>query len=183
MSDLRWADPATRRDWLPVISRVTGVAAIVVGAAKVVNWALEFAMTEAVLAAVGGAEGWVAMMTSLWILRVAASAVVLAGLIAGWRLDRPVWARGVTPVALGMVVLWGWWTVDRYVDVWGWSRLTPEQLERTPADPELLRLGYLSTFGALAIDLLAVVLLVAGGLRLSQAGRALAEPGERPVPA
>lgn len=158
-------------DWLAIVRRATGVAAIVVAAALTLTTALNFLLIEPVLSAVG-AEAIGFAFDSLWWLQIIGSLVVLAGLIAGWRLDRPVWARGVTPVALGMVVLWGWLLLNRHVDLWGWSRLTQEQVDRLPADPELLRLSYLSTFTWVTIHALAVALLVVGAVRLLRADRA-----------
>lgn len=162
-------------DWLAIIRRTTGVAAVIVAVAAVLTWVLQFAIVEPGLEVVG-AEFFHWGFSILYWLQLGGLFVVLACLIVGWRLDRPVWARGVTPVALGMVVLWGWALLRRNLDLWGWSRLSQEQLERIPADPEVLRIGYLSTFTAVAVDAIAVALLVFGAVRLLRPEPAVTGP-------
>lgn len=166
-------------DWLAIVRRATGVAALVVAGASALNVASNFLIIEPVLLALG-ADGIHLALQTVWWLQVAASLVVLVGLIAGWRLDRPVWARGVTPVALGMVVLWGWWLLNRYVDLWGWSSLSPEQVEHSADDPELLRLSYLSVFTWVAVEIVAIVLLVVGAVRLLRPARTAAVVASTP---
>lgn len=164
-------DGTRELDWLSIIRRATGIAALVVAVAVVLTWVLQFTIVEPVLDAVGAEFiGWT--FSVLYWLKLGGFLVVLAGLIVGWRLERPVWARGVTLVALGMVVLWGWELLVRNVDLWGWSRLGEEQLQRVPPDPEVLRIGYVSVFAAMAVEAIAVALLLVGAVRLLRADRA-----------
>ena len=57
-----------------------------------------------------------------WVEIIAAAAVVL-GLAVGLWFHRPLWAPGVLFVVLGMALHWGWWLLDRKVDMFGTVRL------------------------------------------------------------
>jgi hypothetical protein len=166
--------------WLSILRRLTGVAATVVAATVVLARVLEFLIVQPVVDLIG-AEGISYGFTTLWWASVAASLVILAALIAGWRLDRPAWAPGVLQVALGLVVWWGWGLLDRHIDLWGLRQLSAEQIDHFADDARLMALSYASVIVDVAIALLAAMLLVVGARRLLE--RPMADLPFSPRPA
>lgn len=106
-----------------------------------------------------GAQAIVQALDLLGWFELAASVVVVLGLAVGAWFHKPLWARGVALVMAGMVLHWVWWILDRNFDVFGLASLDPagQLLEQRIA------LRYWITF---ALDLLAVPLLVLGGIAL-----------------
>lgn len=146
---------------LSVAARVTGIAAVVLGAAELLSLAAGFSLTQAAYAVLG-TDGFFWIFQILWIIKVAATAVVAAGLIVGWRQAPLLWTPGIGQVALGLVVNWGWWAVDRFVDVWQLGRFTGVD----PSDPDLVNTLRAAEWVNLAADVVSVALLISGGIRL-----------------
>jgi hypothetical protein len=161
---MHWTDI----DWLPILRRTVGVAAVVMALAVVAVWAGNFALTKEVVEALG-ADAIITLLTALGWIEIVAGAVVVLGLAAGQWFHRPLWAPGVLFVVLGMVLHWGWWLLDRKVDLFGTSGFTDP-------DPELIRRAALRMWVMLGIDLLSVALLLLGAVllmrRASRSGQA-----------
>lgn len=153
-----------------VVARVTGIAAIVVAVAEGLSWVGQFSIVEPVIAVIG-AEGFFWIFRILWIARLVATAVAAAGLVVGWRCSHPLWARGVGMVAAGLLLGWGWWALERYVDLWGYRRIVVTGDEPSP---ELIRISQIELGVDVAISVVVIVLLLWGGRRLL-AGARLAE--------
>ncbi len=151
---------------LSVAARVTGIAAIVLGAAELLSWVASFSMVEPVVAVIGS-HGFFLFFEVLWIVMVAATAVAAAGLIVGWRWSRPLWAPGIGLIASGLVLRWGWWLLDRFVDIWNIARFTGAD----PADPELVWTGQAALLVDVGVSIVVIVLLLWGGRRLLAAAR------------
>lgn len=152
---------------LRVAARVTGIAAIVLGGLRLLSRVASYGMTEATFAAIGP-EGFFWVFRVLWIATLAATAVVVGGLIVGWRQGPLLWTPGIGQVALGLVLFWGWWAVSNYVDVWGMRRFDSVDLS-DPSNP--VNAIYLETIRAsewvnIAVGVVVIVLLVTGGIRL-----------------
>lgn len=150
-------DPA-ERDWLPILRRTVGSAAIVMALAVVGVWAGNVAITRFAVEAAGASLALDTLMTLGWIEIVAGAAVVL-GLAAGLWLHRPLWAPGVLAVVLGMALHWGWWVLDRKVDLFGTSGFNDP-------DPELLRRAAVRMWVMFGADSLAILLLLFGAALL-----------------
>jgi len=146
---------------LSVAARVTGIAAVVLGAAELLSLATGFSMTQAVYAVLG-TDGFFWIFQILWIIKVAATAVVAAGLIVGWRQAPLFWTPGIGQVALGLVVNWGWWAVDHFVDVWQLGRFTGVD----PSDPDLVNTLRAAEWVDVAASVVSIALLISGGIRL-----------------
>jgi hypothetical protein len=147
-----------------VVQRVTGVAALVGAAAIALSWVANFLIIQPIIDVIG-VDGFSWIFAGVFWLKGLASLAVLAGLAAGWRLSRPLWASGLIPVALGLVLQWGWWLLDRQVDLWGMSRYGVDDATGE-VRPELSQLAALSTTVSLAVSVVAIALLVFGGLRV-----------------
>jgi len=119
MGVMHWADI----DWLPILRRTVGAAAIVMALAVVAVWAGNFAITKEVVESLGP-DAIINLLTTLGWIEIVAGAVVVLGLAAGQWFHRPLWAPGVLFVVLGMALHWGWWLLDRRVDLFGTSGFT-----------------------------------------------------------
>jgi len=160
MGVMHWADI----DWLPILRRTVGAAAIVMALAVVAVWAGNFAITKEVVESLGP-DAIINLLTTLGWIEIVAGAVVVLGLAAGQWFHRPLWAPGVLFVVLGMALHWGWWLLDRRVDLFGTSGFTDP-------DPELLRRAAVRVWVMLGIDSFSVALLLVGAvLLLRRAGR------------
>ncbi|HEY3546497.1 MAG TPA: hypothetical protein VGK17_10440 [Propionicimonas sp.] len=151
-------------DWLPILRRTVGAAAIVMALGVVAVWAGNFAITKEAVEALGP-DIIVNLLTMLGWIEIVAGAVVVLGLAVGQWFHRPLWAPGVLFVVLGMALHWGWWLLDRRVDLFGTSGFTDP-------DPELVRRAALRVWVMLAIDSFSIALLLVGAvLLLRRAGR------------
>lgn len=165
---------AARYRWWPLLHVVVACAAIGQGVCLVLVWAANLA-----LAGDAAAEGVVAAMQWLGWLELALSVLVVGGLAVGAWLHRPLWARGVAAVILGMALHWGWWLLDRRVDMFATT---------VPGDvtPELLARVELRLWTMLGVDALSLLLLVLGGVLLlwhRSARRAEPDAAGQPLPA
>jgi hypothetical protein len=152
-----------QRDGLPTLRRTVGTAAIVMALAVVAVWAGNVALTGDAVQAVGTDRVIDVLMTLGWIEIVASAAVVL-GLAAGLWFHRPLWAPGVLAVVLGMALHWGWWVLDRKVDLFGTSGFNDP-------DPELLHRAAERMWVMFGADALAVLLLLFGAVLLFRTNR------------
>lgn len=141
-----------------VLARVVAVAAVALGLCIVAVWVTNLALTKAVTDEVG-AEPIVMAMAVLGWVELGLAVVVVAGLATGAWLHRPLWARGVASVIVGMVLHWGWWLLDRRVDLFGTS--SPDL---SPA--ELVARVDARMWTTLGIDVAAVLALLLGGVLL-----------------
>jgi hypothetical protein len=160
MANVEADNPAAGVD-LRMAARVAGIAAIVLGAAELLTWVALFSMTAAAVETIG-ADAFVWMLRVLWILELVATAVVAGGLIVGWRQAPLLWTPGIGAVALGLVLFWGWWAVDRFTDVWHWGRFTGVD----PSDPDYVWTVRASAWVNEAVGVVTIALLVSGGIRL-----------------
>nr|WP_300151300.1 hypothetical protein [Propionicimonas sp.] len=151
-------DSTARFGWWPVLQFVVAVAAIALGVSLVLVWAANLALTEAVTSTIGQ-DAVVSSMQVLGWVELGLSVIVLAGLAVGAWLHRPLWARGVASVIVGMTLHWGWWVLDRRFDLFGMAGL-PE------GDPLLVSRAEARLWTMLAIDVAAVLALVLGGVLL-----------------
>jgi hypothetical protein len=155
---------------LRMAARVTGIAAIVLGAAELLSWVVGFGMTETAVETIGG-DAFMWVLHVLWILELVATAVVAGGLIVGWRQAPLLWTPGIGAVALGLVLHWGWWAVDRFTDVWHWGRFTGVD----PSDPDYVWTVRASAWVDGAVGVVTIALLVSGGIRLLLLRRRVSE--------
>ncbi len=150
-------------NWLPVLRRTVGIAAIVMALAVAAVWAVNLSMTTAAVAEAGANGFYFALLTLAW-LEIITAFAVLAGLAVGGWLHRPLWAPGVFAVVVGMAMHWGWWVLDRKVDLFGTSGFNDP-------DPELVRRAAVRMWVMLGFDSLAVLLLLLGGALLLRRAR------------
>lgn len=145
-------------DWLPILRRTVGAAAVAMALAVVGVWLGNFAFIgqSSDAARVDAVLGTLLILG--WVEIVTAAAVVL-GLAVGWWFHRPLWAPGVLFVVLGMALHWGWWFLDRKVDLFGTSGFNDP-------DPELLHRAAVRMWVMLGVDALAVLLLLLGAVLL-----------------
>ncbi len=141
-----------------VLARVVAVAAIALGLCLVAVWVVNFALTETVADA-DPADPVVMAMAVLGWVELGLAVVVVAGLATGAWLHRPLWARGVASVIVGMALHWGWWLLDRRVDLFGTS-----SVDLSPAD--LVARVEARMWTTLGIDVAAVLALLLGGVLL-----------------
>ena len=160
-------------DLLPLLRRTVGGSAIVMALAVVAVWAGNFLLTAEVVEALGP-EAIINLLRTLGWIEIVAGAVVVLGVAAGQWVHRPLWAPGVLFVVLGMALHWGWWLLDRRVDLFGTSGFNDP-------DPELLRRATVRVWVMFGIDSLAVVLLLLGAAlllrRMGRSGQADATSG------
>jgi hypothetical protein len=147
----------TRMD---ILRRVTGVAALTAAGAMLAGLVWGFLIIQPVIDLIG-ADGIGIVGDVSFTLEAVASATVVVGAVLGWRLHRPVWVRGLLPTLGGLTLNWGWWLLDRNVDLWGVDRFLTE--DGGPPSPELLQLGLIATSVIVAISLLAIGLVGYGG--------------------
>jgi len=152
----------TGRRRLAIVQRVTATAALVAAGGLSLGLIFNFLIIQPIVDAIG-ADGINLALELVWWPTVLASLVVVLGLIFGWRLAQPVWARGLVPSALGLVINWGWWKLDRAVDLWGFNRFTSQGDDLAP---ELFRLGLIATVVNVSISVVAIALLTYGGVRI-----------------
>ena len=155
---MHWADA----DWLPILRRTVGAAAVVMALAVVAVWAGNVALTRETVDALGP-NAIIDLLTTLGWTEIVAGAVVVLGLAAGQWFHKPLWAPGVLFVVLGMALHWGWWLLDRKVDLFGTSGFNDP-------DPELVRRAAVRVSVMLGIDSLSVVLLLLGAVLLVRRG-------------
>lgn len=146
---------------LSVAAKVTGFAAIVLGVAELLVLVANFSITEAVLAVIG-VEGVHWILRSLWVISIAATAVAAGGIIVGWRQAPLLWTPGIGLVALGVLLHWGWWAVDRYTDIWNLGRFTGVD----PDNPELLNALRAIVWVNVGVDVVTIALVLTGGIQL-----------------
>ncbi len=151
-------DPSPRPGWWHRMRRAVAVASITFGLSLVGAWLASVSLSGQVTdeAGAAGVRSWLQFLG--W-LEIGLSVVVIGGLAAGAWLHRPLWARGVATVIVGMVLHWGWWVLDRRFDLFGTSGLTE-------GDPALVVRTEVRLWAMLAADALAVLALVVGGLVL-----------------
>jgi hypothetical protein len=154
MDGMHWPDV----DLLPILRRTVGAAAIAMALGVVAVWVGNLSMTKEVLEALG-TDGFISLLTALGWIEIVAGAVVVLGLAAGQWVHRPLWAPGVLFVVLGMALHWGWWLLDRKVDLFGTSGFNDP-------DPELFRRAAVRVWVMLGVDSLAVALLLVGAVLL-----------------
>jgi hypothetical protein len=145
-------------DWLPILRRSVAVAALAMALAVVGVWVGNFALIGQVAQNVSAGPVLDALLVLGWVEIVAAAAVVL-GMAVGWWFHRPLWAPGVLFVVLGMALHWGWWFLDRKVDLFGTFGFNDP-------DPELVRRAAVRMWVMLGVDSLAVLLLLLGAVLL-----------------
>ena len=151
-------------DWLPILRRTVGAAAIVMALAVVAVWAGNFTLTRETVEALG-ADAVITLLTTLGWIEIVAAVLMVLGLAAGQWIHRPLWAPGVLFVVLGMALHWGWWLLDRRVDVFGTSGFTDPE-------PELFRRAAVRMWVMFGVDVFSVaLLLLAAVLLLRRAGR------------
>lgn len=151
------------RDWLAILRRTVGTAAIVMALAVIAVWAGNVVVTRMVVEPDDIGRVIDTLTTLGWIEIVAGAAVVL-GLAAGLWFHRPLWAPGVLAVVLGMALHWGWWVLDRKVDLFGTSGYNDP-------DPELLQRAAVRMWVMFGADAIAVLLLIFGAVLLFRAKR------------
>jgi hypothetical protein len=160
MDGMHWPDI----DWLPILRRTVGAAAIAMALGVIAVWAGNFALTKEVVETLGP-DAIINLLTTLGWIEIVTGAIVVLGLAAGQWFHRPLWAPGVLFVVLGMALHWGWWLLDRRVDLFGTSGFNDP-------DPELLRRAAVRMWVMLGIDSFSVALLLVGAvLLLRRAGR------------
>lgn len=156
-------------DWLPILRRTVGAAAILMALAVVGVWVGNFALIGQAAEATGAGAGLETLLVLGWVEIIAAAAVVL-GLAVGLWFHRPLWAPGVLFVVLGMALHWGWWFLDRRVDMFGTSGFNDP-------DPELFRRAAVRMWVMLGFDSLAVLLLLLGAVLLFRRARRSGQAG------
>ncbi|MFT4109982.1 hypothetical protein [Propionicimonas sp.] len=137
---------------------VVAAAAIAQALCLVLVWIVNLWLSAALVDEVG-ADGIVLALSVLGWVELALGVVVLGGLAVGVWLHRPLWARGVATVTLGMVLHWGWWLADRRFDLFGLDRIDI-------ADPAYLGRVEVRLWANLGVDVVAVAALVLGGVLL-----------------
>lgn len=152
--------------------RATGIAGLVAGGGMVVSLALNFSLTPAVVDTIGVEALTMMFNGAAWLTNIG-SLAVLIGFGWGRWLSRPFWARGLVPLLLGLGVGWGWYLLNRYVDLWGVQAQLASGVE-VPA------VGWLPTVVIFAVSTAAAVLVVFGAVRVlgSPLPTASAEPGD-----
>lgn len=154
-----------------MIRRLTAVAAVALAAEVLVSLSLQFLILQPIIDIVGP-DFYHWLFTCMYWLRLLASGLVVIGLIASWRMDRWAGMPGAGQLVVGIAMLWGWSLLNRFVDVWSYSSLTQEQLDRVPLDEQIILLGWVSTVSSIVVDLIAVAFLILGARRLRAAQRA-----------
>lgn len=141
-----------------VLARVVAVAAVALGLCLVAAWVANFMMPQPSAELVDADPVVMAMAVLGWV-ELGLAVVVLAGLATGAWLHKPLWARGVASVIVGMALHWGWWLLDRRVDLFGTANpaLRPADLAARLDARMWVTLG---------IDVAAVVALLVGGVLL-----------------
>ncbi len=164
-------------DWLPILRRTLGIAAVVMALGVVSVWIANFAIGQ--VAQIAGADNTLILLMTLGWIEIVAGGVVLLALAAGLWFHKPLWAPGVLAVVLGMALHWGWWFLDRKVDLFGTAGFNDP-------DPELVRRAAVRMWVMFGIDALAVGLLLLGAVllfrrtgRSGQADAASDRGGER----
>ena len=151
-------------DWLPILRRIVGTAAVAMALAVIGVWVGNFAL-RGQGAENPGAGGLLTMLLVLGWIEIVMGAVVLLGFAIGLWFHRFLWAPGVLAVVFGMSLYWGWWLLDRRVDLFGTSGFNDP-------DPELFRRAVVRMWVMLGVDALAVLLLLVGAvLLLRRTGR------------
>jgi len=148
-------ESTARFGWWPILHLVVALSAIAHGLIIVVVWVANLLLA-------GDEEVAPEILSTLLVLgwvEIGLGVLVLAGLAVGTWLHRPLWARGVASVILGMVLHWGWWLIDRRFDVFGTAGLSA-------GDPALISRLEARLWTMLAVDAVSVVLLVLGGVLL-----------------
>jgi hypothetical protein len=148
-------ESSVRVGWWPILHLVVALSAIAHGLIIVLIWVANLALAGDTAAT----ESIVGAMLVLGWVEIGLGVLVIAGLAVGTWLHRPLWARGVALVIIGMVLHWGWWLIDRRIDVFGTSALVE-------GDPALVTRLEARLWTMLAIDAVSVLLLVLGGALL-----------------
>ncbi|MGC3994281.1 MAG: hypothetical protein QM779_09275 [Propionicimonas sp.] len=137
---------------------VVATAAIAQALCLVLVWVVNLWLSAALVDEVGS-DGIVLTLSVLGWVELVLGLAVLGGLVVGLWLHRPLWARGVATVTIGMVLHWGWWLVDRRLDLFGLAGMDA-------GDPAYLGRVEVRLWTNLGIDALAVIALVLGGILL-----------------
>ena len=145
-------------DWLPILRRIVGTAAVAMAFAVIGVWVGNFALRGQVAENLG-AGGLLDLLFVLGWVEIVTGAVVLLGFGVGLWFHRLLWAPGVLPVVFGMSLYWGWWLLDRRVDLFGTSGFNDP-------DPELFRRAVVRMWVMLGVDTVAVALLLVGAVLL-----------------
>ena len=169
-------DPMARPGWWPVLRVAVAVAAIAFGLSIVLAWVANIALSRMVTDEAGAAAVLGLLQVLGWV-ELGLSVVVLGGLAVGVWLHRPLWARGVASVTIGMLLHWGWWVLDRRFDLFGTYGLADD-------DPILLARMETRLWTMLAVDVASILALVLGGaLLLRHREPPAGEVGADPEPA
>ncbi|MCB0910884.1 MAG: hypothetical protein KDB60_04620 [Propionibacteriaceae bacterium] len=141
--------------WLRI---VVAISSLLLGASLVAVWVANLALTRTVDDTVDGEAVVNTMLVLGWVVIVLTGVVVLGLAVGAW-LHRPLWARGVALVMAGMTLYWGWWLLDRRVDLFGMAALGAD-------DAELYTRAEARLWTTLGIDVVAVLALLLGGVLL-----------------
>lgn len=106
-----------------------------------------------------GEDALVRLLRAIGWAELGLTGVVAVGVAAGAWLHRPFWARGLAPVVVGMLLHWGWWLLDRRIDVFATAELAA-------GDPALLGRLEARMWTALVVDAVALLALLVGGALL-----------------
>ncbi len=151
---------------------VVAWASLLLGLTLVAVWVANWALSRTVDDTTDGNAIVTTLLVQGWVV-IVLTAVVVLGLAVGAWLHRPLWARGVALVMAGMVLHWGWWLLDRKVDLFGMASMEVD-------DPGLIPRAEARLWVTLGVDVVAVLALLIGGvLLLRQRGAAVHAENER----
>jgi hypothetical protein len=155
--------------------RVTGIAGLTAGVGMLTSLVLNLILVPTVIDAVGVDALTVWFSVAAW-LTIGGSAAALVGYGWGRWLSRPFWVRGLLPLLAGLGLGWGWYLLNRYVDLWGFS-IRPDGASGAPGA------AILSTVVILGVSAVAAVLVMFGAIRVLTSSPAVvkAEPATQEV--
>lgn len=151
---------------------VVAWASLLLGLTLVAVWAANLALRGTPDDTADGNAIIAAMLVQGWVV-IVLTAVVVIGLAVGAWLHRPLWARGVALVMTGMVLYWGWWLLDRRIDLFGMGTLEA-------SDPNLYARAEARLWTTLGVDVVAVLALLAGGVLLLRHREPVVEADSEP---
>lgn len=137
---------------------VVAGSSLLLGLTLVAVWVANLALSRTVEDTTDGNTVVATMLVLGWVV-IVLTVVVVLGLAVGAWLHRPLWARGIALVMIGMVLYWGWWLLDRRVDLFGMTSLAAD-------DPVLYVRAEARLWTTFGIDVVAILALLAGGVLL-----------------